>query len=445
MLWLLGTPGMENYYFNKGGTTGMKQNLLKCLLAVSVFCLFLTGCNGNISKEDSSSEETSQNNGKNQGKEKVTLSIWAGEEDKEYITAVTQKFIKEYEKDADINIEWSPVVEGQCRTALLNDVLNGADLYTTTDGDIQTIVAGGAASPVINPEEIRTSNIKSAVDAVTIYGTIYGYPITADNGYFLYYNKKYLSSEDVKSLDKILEIAAKNKKKFAMDWTSGWYLYSFYGQTGLKVGLNKDGVTNFCTWNSIKNSIKGVDVANALLEIGRNPGFKNTTEWIKGIQDGSVIACVSGVWDESLIKDMLGNNYAATKLPTYTVAGKQIQMACYFGYKMLGVNPYSKNLDWAHKLAAYISNEENQKLRFEIRGQGPSNINASKDNEIMQSQAVQAVLAQSEFSELQRLGGNYWDPVTEFGKLMASGSTGGKNLQSILDNMVKMIKASTVG
>ena len=323
MLWLLGTPGMENYYFNKGGTTGMKQNLLKCLLAVSVFCLFLTGCNGNISKEDSSSEETSQNNGKNQGKEKVTLSIWAGEEDKEYITAVTQKFIKEYEKDADINIEWSPVVEGQCRTALLNDVLNGADVYTTTDGDIQTIVAGGAASPVINPEEIRTSNIKSAVDAVTIYGTIYGYPITADNGYFLYYNKKYLSSEDVKSLDKILEIAAKNKKKFAMDWTSGWYLYSFYGQTGLKVGLNKDGVTNFCTWNSIKNSIKGVDVANALLEIGRNPGFKNTTEWIKGIQDGSVIACVSGVWDESLIKDMLGNNYAATKLPTYTVAGKQ--------------------------------------------------------------------------------------------------------------------------
>ena len=63
----------------------------------------------------------------------------------------------------------------------------------------------------------------------------------------------------------------------------------------------------------------------------------------------------------------------------------------------------------------------------------------------MQSQAVQAVLAQSEFSELQRLGGNYWDPVTEFGTLMASGSTGGKNLQSILDNMVKMIKASTVG
>ncbi len=35
---------------------------------------------------------------------------------------------------------------------------------------------------------------------------------------------------------------------------------------------------------------------------------------------------------------------------------------------MLGVNPYSDYLDWAHKLANYISNEENQELRFEMRG-----------------------------------------------------------------------------
>ena len=63
-----------------------------------------------------------------------------------------------------------------------------------------------------------------------------------------------------------------------MDWTSGWYLYSFYGQTGLKVGLNKDGITNYCDWNSKKNDIKGTDVAEALLKIGRNPGFLNTTE-----------------------------------------------------------------------------------------------------------------------------------------------------------------------
>ena len=69
-------------------------------------------------------------------------------------------------------------------------------------------------------------------------------------------------------------------------------------------------------------------------------------------------------------------------------------MSTYFGYKMLGVNPYSKNKEWAHKLAQYISNEDNQKLRFEMRGQGPSNIKAGKADEIKKSQAAQAILAQ---------------------------------------------------
>ena len=62
---------------------------------------------------------------------------------------------------------------------------------------------------------------------------------------------------------------------------------------------------------------------------------------------------------------------------------------------MLGVNPYSKNKEWAHKFARYISNEENQKLRFEMRGQGPSNINAGKSDEVKKSQAVQAILEQN--------------------------------------------------
>lgn len=417
----------------------MRKKLFKCLFYVSAIGLLLTGCNDKANdSKDASSKETKS------GKEDVSLSIWAGEEDKDYIATVTQNFIKEHESEANITIEWSPMVEGECRSNLLGDVLNGPDVYTTTDGDIQSIVAGGAASPVLNPDEIKANNLESSVEAVTINDTIYGYPITADNGYFLYYNKKYISADDAKSLDKILNIAAKNKKKFAMDWSSGWYLYSFYGQTGLKVGLNEDGVTNFCDWNSTKNSITGADVANALMRIGRNKGFANTPDWIKGIQKGEVIACVSGVWDESTIKSAWGQNYAASKLPTYTCAGKQIQMSCYFGYKMLGINPYSDNIEWAHKLADYISNEENQKLRFEMRGQGPSNINASKSDKVKEAQAVQAVLAQSEFSELQRLGGNFWTPTTDFGNMMAGGSTGGKKLQTVLDKMVKDITASTV-
>ena len=92
-----------------------------------------------------------------------------------------------------------------------------------------------------------------------------------------------------------------------------------------KVGLNRDGVTNYCDWNSKNKSIKGIDVANALIKIGKNKGFENTADWLGGIKKGKVIACVSGIWDEAVIKKMYGKNYAAAKLPTYNCNGKKFR------------------------------------------------------------------------------------------------------------------------
>ncbi len=374
----------------------------------------------------------------------VSLRVWAGEEDGEFLSVVADNFIKEHAQEANITIEIEPMVEGECRSNLLGDVLNGPDVYTTTDGDIRAIAAGGAASPVVHQEEVAEANLEASVEAMTVGGKLYGYPITADNGYFLYYNKAYLSETDVRSLDTILAVAAKNDKKFYMNWASGWYLYSFYGQTGLQVGLNEDGVTNFCDWNSTSNSITGLDVANALLEIAASPAFESSEDWVAGMASGDVIACVSGVWDEAAIKEILGSDYGAAMLPAYTCAGQQIQMSCYFGYKMIGVNPYSEHLAWAHELAEYISNEDNQKLRFEMRGQGPSNLNAAQSPEVQASAAIQAVLKQSEYSELQRLGGNFWDPATELGNTLASGNVQDMDLQAYLDTIVGQITASTV-
>lgn len=374
----------------------------------------------------------------------VHLTIWSAEEDQELLQVISDNFIKEHANEANITIEWAAMSEGQCRTNVLGDVLNAPDVYTTTDGDIRAFAAGGAASPVMNAEEVSSANLAASVEALTCNGKLYGYPLTADNGYFLYYNKAYFSEQDVQSLDTILTIAEENGKKFAMDWTSGWYLYSFFGQTGLQVGLNDDGVTNFCDWNSTTNSIKGVDVAEAMLNISASPAFESSSDCISGVQSGEVIAFVSGVWDEDAVKAVWGSDYGATKLPSYTCAGKQVQMSCYFGYKMIGVNPYSEHLEWAHKLAEYISNQENQELRFQMRGQGPSNLQAAESPEIAKAAAIQAVLAQSEYSELQRLGGNFWDPVTEFGNTMAAGNPDGLDLQEYLDSIVEQITSSTV-
>ena len=421
----------------------MKKHTIALLSLAAA--LFLCGCaqeeSNDTSTEASPSPEASQVQGASND---VRLTLWSGEEDKELLQIICDNFIKEHSGEANLTIDWAPMTEGECRSNLLGDVLNGPDVYTTTDGDIRAIAAGGAASPVINAAEVSAANLEASVEALTCNGKLYGYPLTADNGYFLYYNKEYFSEQDVKSLDTILAIAEENGKKFAMDLGSGWYLYSFYGQTGLKVGLNSDGVTNFCDWNSTTNSVKGIDVANALLTISASPAFESTSKWIDGVLSGDVIAFVSGVWDEATVKATWGDDYGATVLPSYTCAGKQIQMSCYFGYKMIGVNPYSEHIDWAHKLAEYISNEENQELRFQMRGQGPSNLKAAESPEILKATAIQAVLAQSEYSELQRLGGNFWDPITEFGNTIAAGNPEGLDLQVYLDSIVERITSSTV-
>ena len=44
-------------------------------------------------------------------------------------------------------------------------------------------------------------------------------------------------------------------------------------------------------------------------------------------------------------------------------------MSSFTGYKMMGVNAYSKYPEWAAKLADWLTNEENQTIRFEERNQ----------------------------------------------------------------------------
>lgn len=154
---------------------------------------------------------------------------------------------------------------------------------------MSTLAAGGAAQ-VTNQTQLKSDNLESAVDAVTINDKTYAYPITADNGYFLFYNKQYFSDEDIKSLDAIINKASAAGKKFAMDWSSGWYLYSFFGLSGLDLKLNDDGITNSCNWNTTEGAVKGADIVGAMKQIVDNPGFANMTQeqWLSGVKSGEV-------------------------------------------------------------------------------------------------------------------------------------------------------------
>jgi arabinogalactan oligomer/maltooligosaccharide transport system substrate-binding protein len=231
-----------------------------------------------------------------------------------------------------------------------------------------------------------------------------------------------------------------------MEFNSGWYMYAFFGNTGLKFGINEDGVTNSCNWNSKKGKIKGVDILDSLLDVTSSKAFLNLPdgEFPAKIKSGEVIAGISGVWNVMSVKEAWGDDYGAVKLPTFQCAGQKVQMSSFTGYKMMGVNYYSKEPEWAAKFADWITNEENQSIRFTERNQGPSNINASQSDEVAKVAAIQAVIDQSQYGNLQRVGNNYWAPAQTFGETIAARNPEGKELQELMDVLVEGITASAV-
>lgn len=402
------------------------------LLSISAL-LLLSACS---SQEPPS--ESSQSS-----EESIQLTVWGAEEDEALLQEIFASFQTHYSGQANFQITYQPQSESNCKDVLLGDLEGGADVFAFADDQVAALAAAGGLDPIEDEAEIRASNLSAAVEAASVGGVLYAYPLTADNGYFLYYNKEYFSEEDVKSLDQMLEVAAQAEKLVAMDWSSAWYVYAFFGNTGLEVGLNEDGLTNYCTWNSTDGAIRGTDVGQAMLSIAKSPAFASLTdtEILSGIQDGTVIAGVSGVWNSVAIEEAWGENAGAAKLPVYTCAGQQVQMASFSGCKLIGVNAYSEHPEWAARLAEWITNEENQSLRFRLRGQGPANINAAHSPEVQASSAIAALLAQSEFSQLQRVGGKFWDPVAEFAGSMADGNPSGIPIQTQLDRMVEGVTA----
>lgn len=422
----------------------MKKRLLVGLLTAALGASLLTGCGGTTQSGSNSSDLQQSSEQVDDGL--VTLKVWAEGANHDMLGEMIASFEQEYAGQAQFDIQIEESADADARDKVLGDIHNAADVFPFADDQLSSLVAAGALARVPNAEDISAANQEGSVEAASVDGDLYGYPMSADNGFFLYYDKNYFSEEDVKTLDRILDVAAENNKKFSMEWDSGWYTYAFFGNTGLEFGINEDGVTNYCNWNTTEGAITGADIVESMMDIAKHPGFLDLPDgdFVSKISDGTVIAGVSGVWNAMEVEAAWGKDYGAVKLPTYTCNGQQIQMSSFVGYKMIGVNAYSENLEWAQKFADWITNEQNQVLRFEKRNQGPSNINAAASDAVSQVPAIQAVIDQSQYGILQRVGNNYWDPFNVFGETIAQGNKGGATPQELIDALVEGITASTV-
>ena len=379
--------------------------------------------------------------------EDVTLRVWVGDNaDIDWINKVIENF-KAAHPENNYTIEVGVQTEGDCSKVVLTDPTAAADVFTFADDQFNSLMNGGALQPVAEgAEEIIAANGGAdapVVQAASQDGQLFAYPATASNGYFMFYNKEYFTEEDVKSLDAMMAKAAEAGKYVGFPMSNGWYFYSFFKGAGLNMTVTEDGVTNACNWNATDTPITGVQVLESLLKIAANPGFKeaDSDPFVAGVKDGSIIAGVSGTWNANVAAEAWGENYAATKLPTFTVGDQQVQMSSFAGFKLVGVNPYSANVGAAMDFAAFMTNEESQVSRFQLRSEGPSNVKAASSEAVLGNPAIAALAEQAAYADVQRVGQKYWDSAAALGKIVVNGNPDGTDLQTLLDNCVAGITA----
>ena len=377
-------------------------------------------------------------------KEEITISVWTPEAKYEMMTGFMEEFAKLHEDEVDLKFSISREEEDTCKETVLADIDGAADIFPFADDQLDELKDAGALLEIdADPASALAAfggTDSVAYDSVVRDGKMYAYPETA-NGYFLYYNKKYLSDEDVTSLDRMIQIAGNMNKKIAMDLSSGWYLYSFFKGAGLTLKVDESGKKNICDWDSSNSRITGREVTEAIAELAVKRGFKSMDDeqFVKSVQNDKVIAGINGAWNAEKILHAWGAGYAATKLPTFKVGTAEVQMGSFAGYKVLGINAKTKYPEWCKRIVEFIVSKDNQIKEFEKTGEVPANLEVADDEKIKEAPAVKALSEQSKYAELQRVAPSYWDAASKFGITLASGNPDKKNLNSLLYGMVKDI------
>ena len=435
------------------------KSILALLLCVALSAGVLAGCGGsgstNTNTNTSTGTGTNSSNTSSGGGESYTLTVWASEEDQTLVKEMCNAYAAAHPENT-YKFLYGVQGENDAADKILNDPESGPDVFSFPSDQINKLIQAGALARV-GGEALTTmqaNNSAESVDActVTIGGEqqVYAYPNTGDNTYFLYYDSSKLSADDVKSLDTLLAKAGEQGKLVAFKlYDDGWYLSSFFfAEDDLKytVTYNDDLTETAIEINY--DSATGLDVMKALrgyFASGALSPNVDDSKILAGIQSGSIVAAVSGTWLRTQIQSFWGDNMAAAVLPTATIGGKQVQLNGYFGYKLMGVNGYSQNKAEAHRLAQWLTNEENQLKRFQTRALGPTNKNVMAAAEVQSDPVLSVVLAEAEYFRTQKgVPSTYWTPMASLTKQFVESddpaSVTDATLQELLDSLCTQIR-----
>lgn len=414
----------------------MKRKVLPLVLAGTMATTMFAGCGATNDKKASENDE-------------ITLTVMGPAEDQakdngEWLQTQCKNFAKEH-KEWKIKFKYQKSSESDAKQVVTKDVSAAPDVYMFANDQLVDLVkAGGIAKLGGDTEKyVKESNDENIANSVKYKGHYYGIPYTS-NAFFMYYDKRVFSEDDVKSLDKMLE-----KGKVSFPLTNGWYLSAMYTANGCTF-YGKDGATEKDKIDL--SSEKAAPVTKYLMGLVKNPNFVvvgDDGDSITPLGTGAVNAIFDGNWNYDKVVEALGGekNVGTAILPTIKIDGKDQQMKGFLGSKAIGVNPKCKNQEVAVALAKYLGGEKAQQAHFDTRKQAPVNKNLTSKKEILDNAAVSALVkASKESTIVQPLFGmqGYWDAAQPFGKALVNNEVTESNYKDKTEEFNKQVNGSVV-
>ena len=336
------------------------------------------------------------------------VKVWVAENVVDFTKAQIADFQAAHPEYADFVVTVEPVGEGDAASNVLTDLDAAADIFGFPQDQLARLVA---ANSLLELEEsvaakVAEENDAGSVAAATLGDLMYAYPMTSDNGYFLYYDKSVVS--DPSTLEGILADCEAAGKSFYYDLRSGWYQPAFFFGAGCTLTYDTDSEGAYTGCNIDYASDAGVGAMKALVKLAKSPAFVNGSSMSSATNVGAII---DGTWDAGAVKEAFGDNYACAKLPTVEINGEATQLSGFGGFKLLGVKPQTDDdkLAFCDALAYFLASGEVQLARYNAVGWGPSNLEAKASEAVQADEALSALGAQLAFTIPQgQYPGEYW-------------------------------------
>lgn len=410
----------------------LKKNLcaiLACSISLSIF----TGCG---------KKSTDNNGGTNSSASKnVDLSLWGAANDQKMLSEMVEDF-KKANPEKNYSITLKVMGEDKALEEIQKDPSASGDVFAIAHDQLGSLVQTDAVyENTIYADEVNKNATEGAISASTYNGKIYGYP-ASQKTYFLYYDKKIFSDDDVKSLDKMLEKQVSDGvSKLGIDMKNAYYTAAFFFTNGCEL-FGKDGKDeNTVTFNNAG----GLEAANYIATL-KSKGVVSIDDAASDTQFASrkLGAYISGDWKAESIKEKLGDDYGVAPLPSVNMGSGEKHMKSFSGYNIYCVKAKTKFPEEAMALANYLTNKENQKKRFEMRNLLPVNKDLVADKTLQSDKTVAAIFEQLKYSVLMPSTPKvkkFWDPTGAFTKDAFEGKISLSNMQSKLDALVSDIKS----